>query len=101
MYGFHHFVRYGRNWQSAAMAYNQMWLAAGEVIWRRGMQMMTGTMTHAEATRMIMEKPVAFARAARKAGIAASTGKDPATIARLAVSPLRSKASSNARRLRR
>ncbi|SNT33321.1 hypothetical protein [Tropicimonas sediminicola] len=100
MFGFQTVLQNGRNWQDAATAYGQMWLSAGEVIWLRSVQMMTGTMTQAEIARMFIEKPVAFAQAAQEAGMAVSLGKDPATVARLAVSPLSIQASTNARRLR-
>ena len=90
----------GHNWQKAAIEEQEMLLAASEVIWHRSWQMLTGTMSANEATRMVLEKPVAFARAAQQIGEAVVGGEDPGAITRAAVQPLRREARSNARRLR-
>ncbi|WP_068115403.1 hypothetical protein [Tropicimonas marinistellae] len=94
------FLVSARNWQKTSHAYQQMWMAANEVIWHRMVQMMTGTMSAGEASRMVLEKPAAFARAAQHAGEVAIRGGDAASVARAAVKPLRIKTRSNARRLR-
>jgi len=52
-----------------------------------------------ENTRMIIEKPQAFGRAAMVAGLAMSTGKQPHEIVKSATSTIRKKTRSNARRL--
>ncbi|SDJ61869.1 hypothetical protein [Aliiruegeria lutimaris] len=77
-----------------------MWFAASEVIWLRSWQMMTGTMSTEEATKMVLEKPFAFVQAAQDAGVSAISGNDPGAITRAAVAPLRKEARDNARRLR-
>ncbi len=59
MNGYEYLLRSGRNWQRAAIEEQEMWLAASEVIWMRGWQMLTGTMSAGEATRMVLEKPMA------------------------------------------
>ncbi|MDV7144540.1 antifreeze protein [Tropicimonas sp. TH_r6] len=100
MYGFGFLFQSSSNWQKAAIEEQEMWAAASEVIWLRGWQMLTGTMTSHEATRMLVEKPLAFARAAQDAGEAVVTGRDPVAVTRAAVGPLRSEARANARRLR-
>jgi hypothetical protein len=88
-------------WPSAVFAWQRMWMSAAEVIWWRSMQMALGTMTRTESTNMVMEKPVAFAKAAQEAAFAAATGKTPAQIARAGLKPVSRKAGSNASRLRR
>ena len=100
MYGYDYLIQSGHNWQKAAIEEQEMLYAASEVIWLRSLQMMTGTMSASEATRMILEKPLAFAQAAQDAGEAAISGEDPGAIARAAVGPLRHEVRSNARRLR-
>ncbi len=100
MYGFDYLIRSGTNWHRAVIEEQEMFLAASEVIWRRSLQMMTGTMSLGEATRMVLEKPRAFVQAAQDAGGAAFGGGDPGAITRAAVAPLREEARSNARRLR-
>lgn len=88
-------------WHRTAVAWQQMWIAASEVIWRRSFRMMTGTMTATEANRMVVEKPVAFALAAQQAALAAMAGQSGARQAGRAIAPVRQKARANARRLRR
>ncbi|MEM8632064.1 MAG: hypothetical protein AAGF74_12570 [Pseudomonadota bacterium] len=87
-------------WQKAWFASGQMWMAACEVIWRRNMQMLFGTMSEKEALRMVMEKPVTFAVAGQKATQALMKGRGQAAATLAATKPLRAKAKSNARRLR-
>ena len=52
-----------------------------------------------ENTRMVAEKPAAFAASAAAAGRAAMTGKRPDQIAAAAMAPLARKARANRRRL--
>ena len=84
-----------------AIAYQQMSVAAGEVIVRRSMRMSQGKMTGPEAVGMVMEKATAFAAATERAAVAAATGGDPAKIATAALRPIRAKTRSNVRKYRR
>ncbi len=100
MYGYGFLLQSSHNWRKAAIEEQEMWAAASEVIWLRSWQMLTGTMTTVEAARMVVEKPLAFARAAQEVGEAVVTGQDPGAVTRAAVGPLRTEARANARRLR-
>lgn len=100
MYGFGFFQFPGQNWHWAAVEERDMWLAASQVIWLRSWQLMTGTMSAVEAARMVLEKPLAFAEAAREAGRTSVSGGDPGAIARAAIRPLSREARRNAQRLR-
>jgi hypothetical protein len=88
-------------WTRFAFAYGQMWLAAGEVIARRSLQITQGAMSGPEAVGMVMEKATVFVAATEQAVVAAARGADPAAIASAALKPIRAKARANARRLRR
>ncbi|WP_116132176.1 antifreeze protein [Tropicimonas sp. IMCC34043] len=90
-----------QGWFKAALSYQRMMIAANEVILRRTLQMATGTMSAAEATRMLAEKPEAFAKGVQQAGLAALRGQSGPRIAAAAINPVRRKAQSNAARLRR
>lgn len=100
MTGWDMFLQSGRNWHKAAIEEQEMLLAASEVIMRRSWQMMTGRMSAGEATRMLVEKPMAFAVAAQEAGEAAARLSDPGYVAMAAVQPLHHEALRNAHRLR-
>lgn len=89
------------SWSRFAVAYTEMSMAAGEVIFRRSLQMSQGTMTPADAMSMVMEKATAFAASAEKATVAAAQGGDPIRIATAALQPYGLKTSSNVRKLRR
>jgi hypothetical protein len=89
------------SWMRFAVAYQQMSMAAGEVIARRSIRMSRGDMSAPEAVGMVMEKATAFAAATERAAVAAATGADPARIASAALKPIRAKARSNVRKLRR
>lgn len=97
MYG--HFFQSTLQWQAAAVSATQLSVAAGAVIQVRMMQLALGTMKPVEATRMVMEKPSAFIRAAEGSAraLAANQGLAAATVAGL--SPLRIAAEANAKRL--
>lgn len=99
MYG--HFFRNALQWQEAAMSAAQMSVAAGSVIQVRMVQLALGTMKPVEATRMMMEKPTAFMKAAEGSAraLAANQGLAAATLAGL--SPIRIAAEANAKRLSR
>lgn len=84
-----------------AHAVTLMSLAASEVVFRRCTMMAHGGMSGAEATRMFMEKPAAFAQSAQGAAMAAVRGGDAVSVASAALRPLRKSASANARRLRK
>jgi hypothetical protein len=88
-------------WVKYAVAFQQMSLAALEVIAHRTMKMSQGKMTGPEAVGMVMEKATAFAAATELAAVAAATGANPATIASAALRPIRAKTRSNARKYRR
>jgi hypothetical protein len=94
-------LKIANSWISYAIAFQQMSLAASEVILRRSMMMMQGRMTAPEAVGMVMEKATAFAVATERAAVAAATGADPAGIASAALRPIRAKTRSNARKYRR
>lgn len=84
-----------------AVAYQAMSLAAGEVIFRRTLQMATGAMTLPDAIAMIFEKGTVFALAAERAAVAAARGGDPVRVAQAALRPYGVKTRANVRRLRR
>jgi hypothetical protein len=101
MYGSPKPLQMASSWMRFATAYQQMALAAGEVIMRRSMRISRGDMSAPEAVGMVMEKATAFAAATERAAVAAATGADPAKIASAALKPIRAKTRSNARKLRR
>jgi hypothetical protein len=101
MYRPHKPLELAGSWMRLARAYQQMSMAAGEVILRRSMRMSRGAMSAPEAVGMVMEKATAFAAATERAAVAAATGADPARIAAAALRPIRAKARSNVRKLRR
>lgn len=88
-------------WSRVAMALARLNLSAGEVIARRSAMMMTGAMSAPEATKMVLEKPAAFAASAGRAMAAAARGADAARVTEAALRPYNTKAAANARRLRR
>jgi len=83
------------------IAFQQMSLAAAEVILRRSMKMLLGRMTPREAVGMVMEKATAFVAATEHAAVAAASGGDPVRIASAALRPIRAKTRSNVRKYRR
>jgi hypothetical protein len=88
-------------WSGFAFSYTQMCMAAGEVILRRSLLLSRGAMSAPEALGMVMEKATAFAEASERAAVAAAGGADPASIATAALRPIRARARSNVRKLRR
>jgi hypothetical protein len=88
-------------WIKYTIAFQQMSLAAAEVILRRSMMMLQGRMTTPEAVGMMMEKATAFAAATERAAVAAAAGGDPVRIASAALKPIRAKTRSNVRKYRR
>ncbi len=88
-------------WFRLATGMAKLGVAANEVVLRRTAMMATGAMKPHEATRMLMEKPAAFAQAAQKAAMAAAGGSDATAIATAALRPIKVAASANARRLRK
>ena len=78
-----------------------LWFAAAEVVWWRSLRIAMGNLSPQEATRMMMEKPAAFAEAAEKAARAAASQKDPAEVAAALITPLDRRTNANAKRLRR
>ena len=81
--------------------YNQMNVAAAEVIMRRMTKMAQGAMSGPEAMGMVMEKASTFTKAGERAAIAAARGANPVTIAQAALSPIRAQTRSNVRKYRR
>lgn len=75
-------------------------MASAEVIARRSMMLMTGSMTTDEAIRMVMEKPTAFARGLEAGAIALASGATPEHAFYDAAEPVAVRARNNARRLR-
>lgn len=94
-------ITIAKSWIKFGFAFQQMSLAAAEVILRRSMLMMQGRMTPPEAMGMMMEKATAFAAATELAAVAAAAGGDPARIASAALRPIRAKTRSNVRKYRR
>jgi hypothetical protein len=90
-----------QTWQQTQLAYTRMWLSAAEVIWTRSMMMSLGTMSSSEAARMVFEKPVAFAKAAERAAVAAASSNGAAAATLASIRPYESKTRSNVRRLRK
>ena len=88
-------------WFDFAVAYQEMSMAAGEVILRRSWRIARGSMTGPEAAGMVMEKVSTLATAAERAVIATARGANPLAIATAALQPIRTKTRSNARKLRR
>ena len=82
-------------------AWMRMALSANEVILRRSAQMARGAMTPVEATRMMMEKPAAFAHSAERAAAAIARGASVTAIASAALRPYGVRTRANARRLGR
>jgi hypothetical protein len=81
--------------------YNQMNVAAAEVIMRRVTKMAQGAMSAPEAMGMVMEKATTFTKAGERAAVAASRGANPVTIAAAALTPIRARTRSNVRKYRR
>ncbi len=88
-------------YMNLASAWNEMSMAASEVIYRRSMAMAEGKMTPADAMAMIMEKSTAFAASAEKASVVAARGGDPVAIATAALGPYGVTTRANVRKLRR
>jgi hypothetical protein len=100
MYGPFNQLNFANSWIKYAIAYQQMSMAAGEVIVHRSMRMSQGKMTGPEVMGMVMEKATAFATATERAAVAAATGGDAAKIATAALKPFRTKTRSNVRKYR-
>ncbi len=88
-------------WLRYAISFQEMTVAAGEVVMRRSMRMSQGKMSGPEAIGMVLEKATAFAAATERAAVAAVTGSDPAGIAAAALRPIRAQTRSNVRKYRR
>jgi hypothetical protein len=69
------------------------------VVMRRNLMIAQGAMTTVEATRMVLEKPAAFADGAMRAGVAAAQGASVTHVVDAALQPIARKARANARRL--
>lgn len=101
MYGLDSALKLAGDWSRLSSAFISMGLASQEVIWRRSMKLANGSLTPVEFSRMLFEKPSAFARAAERASIAVASRKDPLIVAEAAVKHIGAEAKRNARRLRR
>ncbi|HMB48979.1 MAG TPA: hypothetical protein VKN63_11945 [Afifellaceae bacterium] len=84
-----------------AFQQQQLMMSSFQTIWWRSARAMAGTMSPAEFTGMVSEKPLAFAKSVQKATSAAMRNKPALEVARQAILPLEQKASSNAKRLGR
>ncbi|MEQ5870153.1 hypothetical protein J4E08_09605 [Sagittula sp. NFXS13] len=87
------------DWQKVALSTSQMMLSAGVVVQTRMAQMAMGVMKPQEFTRMVLEKPSAFARGGEMAMRAMSGNKGYAIVMAEALKPIEASASANARRL--
>jgi hypothetical protein len=101
MYGIGRNFEATRQLMTLAAAYQAMTVAAAEVIFRRSLQMATGSMSPPDAFGMVMEKATVFAAAAERAAVAAARGGDPVRVATAALGPYGIKTKANVRRLRR
>lgn len=101
MFGFNNGMEATRALIQLSAAYQAMSIAAGEVIFRRTLQMATGSMSPPDAIGMVLEKATVFAVAAEKAAIVAARGGDPVRVATAALRPYGVKTKANVRRLRR
>jgi len=86
-------------WQKASIAYGQMLFSSAQVIQSRSLQMMQGNMRPEEATRMLMEKPAAMAKALELAARAQAAQRGAPSVALAALRPFASATRANARRL--
>ena len=94
-------VKAMQSWARLNTSYAKMSMSAGEVILRRSIMMAQGAMSAPEATKMLLEKPAAFAVAAEKAITAAARGAHPTSVAEAALRPIGARTRANARRLRK
>lgn len=88
-------------WQSVALTGARMMASAGVVIQVRVAQMALGIMRPVEFSRMVLEKPSAFARSGEMAMRALAGNKGYAVAMAEAMKPIEAKASANAKRLTR
>jgi hypothetical protein len=86
-------------WQRAWWAHLQMMTTAAMVIQQRVLQMSLGTMRPEEATRMVLEKPAAFAKSVEMASRAAAANRGHAAVTLAALGPIGAATKANARRL--
>lgn len=86
-------------WQKVAVAATQVTMSAATVIQARVMQMALGVMKPQEFTRMILEKPSAFARSGEMAMRALTAQKGYAVVMAEAIAPIEASTRANARRL--
>lgn len=89
-----------RVWTDLWAMHTETTIASAEVIARRSLMMMTGSMSADEAMRMMTEKPAAFARSIEAGALALASGMTPEHAMLNAAEPVSLKARSNARRLR-
>lgn len=89
-----------QGWADLWFMQAEMGLAAAEVIAQRSMLAATGALTLGEATRMVLEKPAAFASGFEAMATAIASGAAPETALRKATAPASISARANARRLR-
>lgn len=88
-------------WVTLANDVNRTTRQSNEIIVRRTLSMLFGTMSADEARTMVVEKPGAFASSIHNASVAMWFGGNPFWIAREAISPIMKKTSHNVDRLRR
>lgn len=89
-----------RVWTDLWAMHTETTIASAEVIARRTLMMMTGSMSADEAIRMVTEKPAAFARGMEAGALALASGMPPEHAMLDAAAPVAHKARSNAQRLR-
>jgi hypothetical protein len=81
-------------------AYQTMAIAAGEVFFRRSLQLATGSAGASDVMGMVVEKTTTFAEAAGEAIAALVDGKDPVAVATAALEPYGTRTAANVRELR-
>lgn len=84
---------------SLALGYQRMMITAGQVMWHRGLQMLTGTMRADEFQKMWWEKQLAGTKAIEKSATAAVRGESVTQIMQAGMKPILRKTTANARRL--
>lgn len=89
------------DWFALGVLQQTLAASATETIMRRSALMGAGQMNMPEAAAMMMEKPTAIAKGFEKATIAAARGQNVAQITSEFLKPMTTKASSNAKRLRK
>lgn len=92
-------VKSAAEWQRVVVAGTQVLTSAAVVIQARVMQMALGVMKPQEFTRMVLEKPSAFAHSGELAMRAMAGNKGYPAVMAAALRPIAAKTRANAKRL--